>query len=262
MPDVDLRPAATTPLGAFGEGFACPWEGARHMARHPELWRYGVMPLALNLVITLLVLGLLILAVVGFAVYLHPRFPEGTWGIVWEVLAVVSMLVVAAGLAAATWMLLSGILTGHYYGKLAEAVERQLGVGPEEIREIPFRYQVADTLRDFAALIVVNSGLLLLNCLPVIGSLAAMCGALYFNSYVFGRDFLDYPLALRGMRRKDKHAFCHRHRWHTLGLGGVVLLLGLVPLLGAVVLTTAVTGAVLLGRRLAIDATPHLPISA
>jgi len=166
---------------------------------------------------------------------------------------VVALLLVAVGLAAATWILLNGILTGHYCAKLAEAVERQLGMPPEEICEVPLRYQVADALRDSAALLVVNGGLLMLNCVPLVGSLVAVCGALYFNCWVFGRDYLDFPMALRGMDRKEKRAFCGRHRWHTLGLGAVVLLLGLVPLLGAFVLTTAATGAVLLHRRLAAE---------
>jgi uncharacterized protein involved in cysteine biosynthesis len=229
------------------------------MTRHPELWRYGVKPMALNLAITLVVLGVLVVTAVGFAAYLHPEFPDGALGILWEVLAVLAMLLVAVGLAAATWMLLNGILSSYYYGKLAEAVERQLGLPPEEMCEISFRYQVADTLRDLAAMVLVNTGLLMLHCVPLIGSVAAICGAFYFNGYIFGRDFLDFPLALRGMRRKEKHAFCRRHRWHTLGLGTVILLLGLVPFLGALVLTTATTGAVLLHRRLAGSAAPLSP---
>jgi len=229
------------------------------MARHPGLWRYGVKLMALNLVITLVVLGVLVVAAVGLAAYLHPKFPEGTLGILWEVLAVLAMLLVAVGLTAAIWMLLNGVLSGYYYGKLAEAVERQLGLPPEEIREIPFRHQIADTLRDLGAMVLVNAGLLLLNCVPLVGSVAAICGVFYFNGYIFGRDFLDFPLALRGMRRKEKRAFCRRHRWHTLGLGTVVMLLGLVPLLGALVLTTATTGAVLLHRRLAGNTTPLSP---
>lgn len=259
MSDQDLRPPASTRFGGFVEGFGAPLDGLRYMVRYPALWRFGLLPMALNLVITLVVLVGLIVAAVGLAAYLHPKFPEGTWGIVWEVLAVLAMLLLAVGLAAATWMLLNGILSGFFYGKLAEAVERQLGLPPDEISEIPFRYQVADTLRDVAAMVLVNTGLLMLNCVPLIGSVAAICGAFYFNGYILGRDFLDFPLALRGMRRKEKHAFCRRNRWHTLGLGTVVLLLGLVPLLGALVLTTATTGAVLLHRRLAGNKTPLSP---
>jgi len=136
---------------------------------------------------------------------------------------------------------------------------RGLGWPAGAIREIPFRYQVIDTLRDLAAMLLLNTGLLALNCVPVVGSIVAICGALYFNGYLLGRDFLDYPLALRGMRRCDKHAFCRRHRWPTLGLGVAVLLLALIPILGALVPTTATTGAVLLHRRLTDDEAHRTP---
>jgi uncharacterized protein involved in cysteine biosynthesis len=247
----DMRPHRVAAIfREFFAGFRSPLDGARYMNRHPKLWRYGAMPTVLNLAITLLVLVLFLSMVAGIAVYLHPRFPEGALGVLWEVLAILSMLLVVAGLSAATWVLLNGILTGYFYSRLAEAVELQLGMSPDEIHEVSFRYQVIDALCDFALLVLINTGLLMLNCVPLFGSVVAVCGAFYLNCHVFGRDFFDHPLALRGMRRKEKRAFCKRHRWHTFGLGAISLLLGLVPLLGAFVLTTAATGAVLLHRDL------------
>ncbi len=240
-----------TAFAAMAQGFCAPWAGFRFMARRPGLWRYGVMPTALNLLITLLVLAVLIATAVAFVVYLHPRFPEGAWGTVWEVLSALGILLVAVGLAVSVWVLAGGILSGYFYGKLAEAVELEFGMRPEEIHEIPFRAQVVDTLLDFGWLALANSGLLLLNCLPGVGSVLAAVLGVYVNSYVFGRDFLDYPLALRGMRRSEKHAFCRGHRWQTLGLGAAALPLGLVPVVGAIGQTAAVAGAVLLHRELA-----------
>ena len=83
----------------------------------------------------------------------------------------------------------------------------------------------------------------------VIGSLAAMGGSFYFNWLILGSDFINHPLDLRGMRRAEKRAFVKKHRFHTLGMGAAVTLLLLIPILGAVLLTTAVAGSVLLHRR-------------
>ena len=261
--EVDQDEPAKTAAAAFREGFAVPWNGFRYMNRHPSLWRYGVIPILLNLLITIFVLALLILGVIAFATYLHPKFAAGWFGVFLEILCAIGLFVLAIGVAAGTWVLLQGILCGHYYGKLAREVELQLGMRPEDIREISLGYHILDALRDFFALAGINTAFLMLNCIPVFGSIIALCGALYFNCYIFGRDYLDYPLALRGMRRKEKHQFARQHRAHTLGLGAVVLLFNLIPILGAVVLTTAATGAVLLYRRLkpatARSSSPGIP---
>jgi uncharacterized protein involved in cysteine biosynthesis len=65
-----------------------------------------------------------------------------------------------------------------------------------------------------------------------------------------GLDFFDYPLSLRGKRRAEKRLFGRQHRPCVLGTGTAVAMLSLVPLLNALLLTTAVTGAVLVHRRL------------
>ena len=54
------RPAASSPIGQFVEGFAAPFEGLSHMRRNPSLWRYGIVPILLNVLITALTLAALL----------------------------------------------------------------------------------------------------------------------------------------------------------------------------------------------------------
>lgn len=250
----EMRQNSST-LDRFREGFRAPWEGFLFMKQNPALWRFGVAPVVVNLLITLVVLLLLIAAAIGFAVYLHPRFPDATGGLVLEVLSVVALVILVAAVSAAVWALLAGILGGHYYGKLAEEVERKLGIPPDRLREIPLRYQIVDALRDFGALAGINGLFLMMNCIPGIGSVFGAVGAFLFNCYVFGRDYFDFPMALRGIRRAEQRAFYRRRRPETLGLGAAALVFNLIPVVGAVLLTTATAGAVLLYRRLEEDAT-------
>jgi CysZ protein len=249
---VPLRPPAARSISAaFGEGLSAPWLGFRYMARHPGLWRYGIVPVLLNLLITTLLLVVLIALAVLFFRRLHPWFADG-WG--WtalEIVCGVALLACVLGLALLAYLVLQGILCGHFYGKLARQVELQLGVCPEEIREVPFSYQVADTLCDVGFLALVNAACIGVQIIPGIGSILGVCAGYYFNCFTFGLDYFDHPLALRGIRRKEKRAFAKRHRAHTLGLGTAVLALTLLPVINAVLLTTAVTGAVLLYRQLA-----------
>jgi uncharacterized protein involved in cysteine biosynthesis len=125
----------------------------------------------------------------------------------------------------------------------------QLGTPAGHLREVSFAYQVADTFRDVAALLAINVGLLALNIVPVIGSIVGLALTVYFDAFIFGRDYLDFPMSLRGMRRADKLAVCRAHRAETVGLGTAVFLLNLVPVVGSVGLATAATGSVLAYQR-------------
>jgi uncharacterized protein involved in cysteine biosynthesis len=246
-------------FAAFREGFLSPWEGFRFMNRNPRLWRFGVLPVLFNLLITAFVLVMLIVAGVWYARELHPRFAGSWWMRGVEVLAILGILAVVVGLALAAWLLLQSILCGYFYAKLARQVELQLGLPPGEIKEVSLGREIADGVRDVAALIGVNGGLLLLHVVPLIGSIVATVGSLYFDCWLLGLDYFEYPLALRGKTRKEMRQFAKVHRPQTLGLGAAVLLMALVPVISAIFLTTAATGAVLLHRRLANGDGPAVP---
>ena len=47
-----------TPPEAFIEGFATPFQGFAYMTQHTGLWRYAVIPIVLNLLITIAVVAL------------------------------------------------------------------------------------------------------------------------------------------------------------------------------------------------------------
>jgi uncharacterized protein involved in cysteine biosynthesis len=125
-----------------------------------------------------------------------------------------------------------------------------MGTKDDELVELPLMQEVTDTVRESLGLLVVNFIFLLVQFVPVAGQIVGIAGSYYFSSLALGQEFWDYPLALRGLRRKEKHAFARRHLFHTLGLGTAVMLLFLVPLVNAVMLTTAVTGTVLLHGKL------------
>ena len=244
------RPVSRFPLAAFWEGACGPWAGLRYMNCHPTLWRYGVIPVILNLIITAVVVVVLAWAAVTMT---QPWLADPTSAWHWRVvqwLVVLAILMAAGAGAFILWIVLQGVLCGHFYGKLAEQVESQIGIGDDEIREIPIMYQVVDTTRDTGFLIMANLACLLVQLVPGVGSVLGLVGGFYFNCAVLGMEYLDYPLALRGLRLKEKRAFVRHHRAHALGLGAVVAAVTFIPILGSILLTTATTGAVILHRRL------------
>ena len=252
-PKVAIHPSVQVAGEGFFAGFSAPWLGWRFMRAHPGLWRYGVIPLLLNLLITAVLLVLLI----GTAAYLfsefHGRAGEGWLWLAARVLVAIVLLAAAVALALLAWVFLQGVLCGHFYGRLAERVERELGLPREEIRSVPWSYQLADTGRDLAFLVGVSAGCLAVQIIPGLGAVLGVTAGYYFHAMTLGMDYFDHPQSLRGWRRSEKHRFAQRHRPCVLGLGTAVLLLALVPVLNAVLLTTSVCGAVLLHRRLATE---------
>ncbi|MBN1394755.1 MAG: EI24 domain-containing protein [Pirellulales bacterium] len=235
---------------SFLAGAAAPWNGLRFMSDNPGLWRYGLLPIAVNLLITGLLLGLLIGGGFYFLPAMHDYFAGGWWWRIVEVFAVLATIIAAVGLLLAVWLVLQAVLCGWFYDLLARQVELRLGTSPDELKDAPIAVQAIDALRAVGFIVVVNMGCLIVQIVPVVGSALGLCGSYYFTCATLGYEFFDYPLALRGLRRRDKLAFVRRHRPSTLGLGTSVALLAFVPVVSAVFLTTAVVGGVLLHKRL------------
>lgn len=248
-------------MARFLEGASAPFHGLRFLNRHPALWRYAILPTVLNLIITALAFTVLILAAIWLITEFHPQVTQGTTGKWWwlvvaaEIIAGMLLLMVCAIVTVLTWKLLGGILCGYFYGMLAEQVERELGVSDGELRSISLLYEICDTLLNLTLLVVVNIYILLLNVVPLVGGVLALLCSGYFTWYILGLDYLSFPLALRGVRRGPQFAFGHRHRMHSIGLGAVVFGLEFIPIIGAVLLTTAAVGSVLLHRRILLTPT-------
>lgn len=235
---------------AFVRGFAAPWHGFVYLCKHPRLWRYVIVPVLLNFVITAFVLAILLAAAVAYLAHVHPAFPEGWWGILLEIVTALCLLVAAGTLAFVVWLLLLGIFVGRSMGFLAKRVERELGTPEDQLHDIPWKHQIVDAFRDVAMLIAINGATLLLHLIPLVGSVLAVGVSLYFDSMLFGAAVFDYPLTLRGMRRDEKWTFLKARRPYVIGLGLATLLIGLVPVVGPIFTTTATVGAVLLYHEL------------
>jgi uncharacterized protein involved in cysteine biosynthesis len=249
-------PSASGGAAGFFEGVFAPLQGWRFLNRHRSLWRYAVWPIVLNLVISVVVFLVLLGTALWVVWHLHPWLTQdlsgGWWwlAVLGEVVVGILLLLVCALAVVVTWKLLTGILCGYFYGRLAERVERDLGVADDELRSVSLVHELLDTALSLTLLVTVNGTLLLLNIVPVIGGLIAVIGGFCFTTFILGLDYMGIPLSLRGVRRGAQYGFAYRHRTHTMGLGTAVLVVEFIPILGAVLLTTAAVGAVLLHRKL------------
>lgn len=235
----------------FVTGFLTPFRGLSFMRLRPTLWAYGVWPTLLNLLVTLLTLAFFLTSVGALGWWWEPStwWPWLDWLV--KGLAVLLAIVVAGVLSIGLWLVLQGLLVSYFYSLLAEKVERELGIAEGEIQSVPLSKQAIDTARSVGLLLSVLVITLLMAFVPIVGVVLGTVASLYGNWLLLGIEFWSYPLDLRGLRWKQKVAWCRQHRGYTLGVGAVVLTVAWIPILGAFFLTTAVTGVVLLHRRIA-----------
>ncbi len=245
-----LRPPANNFAGRLWEGFFAPFAGFKFLNSRSGLWKFALLPVAINLILTLLI----IVGIIALLWWLGPKvnasFDDTFLGWLMLIASWLGLVFAAIASTFVLYLISIQILCAQFFGLLAIEVEVALGMPRDELREISLWLQAIDAVRDLLSLLLVMFVCLVLNCVPVIGTVAAFVAVWYFDSFIFGRDFLDYPLALRAMRRAEKLAFCRRNRAHTLGLGGSALLMSLVPVIGSIFLATSVVGAVILHRRI------------
>lgn len=237
-------------IDRFLRGTRVPFDGFAYLRKHPSLWPL-VLPAALvNVFITgaaLLVLVMLAVVLVG---YVHPMFGEGFWQWVFEILVIIAIIVVVVGLTIVCWLLMQNIIGGHLLSKLAERVERQLGLAEDQIAPVPFSRQVKDGVYDTTLVLGIHGLAFAAQFVPVVGTMVAVPAALMADAYVFGSDFLNHPMNLRGMTFAQRRAMIRKHLPETVGIGVMTLPLGLIPIVGGLVMAGSVIGAVLLYREL------------
>jgi len=237
-------------ISRFLRGARVPFDGFAYLRKHPTLWPF-VLPAALvNVFITGAALVVLVLLAIVLINWVVPMFGDGFWQTVLMVLVIVAVVAVVVGLTIVCWLLMQNIISGHLLSKLAERVEKQLGLGEDEINAVPFVRQVTDGVYDTALVLGIQGAAFAVQFVPGIGTLVGVPAALAADAYVFGSDFLNHPLNLRGMSFKERRAFIRKHTAETIGVGALSLPLGLIPLVGGLVMACSVIGAVRLYREL------------
>lgn len=223
-------------------GLSIPLTGWRFMRQHPGLWRYGWAPIFINTVVSVVVLlaGLWLRSWV-FS-WIVPDTISSWWGQALLWLGYVVSFVLLLGMVVATSITLSLVLCAYFYGRLSYAVERRMGTPTDELTELSMVVEGLEAVRALIEIVWINLLLLALGFVPVAGPVLAGGLGWYWNSYILGAEFFDYPLALRGWRRKRRRRFTRHYRMPVVGLGTWIFFLNMVPVLGALVLNTAVVG--------------------
>jgi len=184
-------PAATSVKNGFMEGLLAPWNGFRYMCKHASLFWYAIIPFLLNLVITVFLLILLVPRGMKLFSSLRNSWESGWGWFVTNLIIGIFVTTIVLGIVVISWVLVQGILCDHFYAKIAEKVERQLGLPESEIEEVSFGYQIYDGVMDSGWLFLVNTACFLVQIIPGIGTVLGVCGGLYNNCMTLGGDQLS-----------------------------------------------------------------------
>lgn len=262
-------PSAAGAAGSLLAGATCPLRALGLLNRNRQLWPYVLIPILVNLVVGgLLYAGLFstgLRAIEGVVAGLPDWMAAIGVGVLLQALLIVGLL-----LGIGFLLLQFGVTLGSpWYGKLSEQLEQQL-TG----RTLPSHYAgVGGVLRDLgrallfevkklALLFGIGLPLLLLNLLPVAGTLLATAGGIALGATIACLDFFDPPLERRSLRFRAKLGMIRRSLPASAGFGLVCLGLVSIPFINLLAIPLCITAGTLffceqIQRTLEADGRPR-----
>lgn len=260
MAEQTMRAITPADLGGRGfltrlyQGFAYPFRGVRYLFSHPRLFHYSLIPFVLNTVLYAFFL---------YASYhwLFDPFQQAVmaWLPAWEILRKVLwyvLLLLAAVLflifAAVSFAIAGNILASPFHDLLSERVEQMLS--GTRVPTPPtwgamirmFGRGIKEELKKLSFFLVVQVAILLIWIIPVAGAVLHPFLATLATIWFVAVEFIDYPMARRGLLFRQRMGAFWRWKYQVLGFGAGAALFLLVPLAGLLTLPASVIGGTML----------------
>ncbi|MFC1751412.1 sulfate transporter CysZ, partial [Pseudomonadota bacterium] len=214
-----------------------------NLIRRPGLRRFVLIPLLVNI---LLFSAAIWLSTAYFDAYMAQVIPQGyewlEW-LLWPLFAVALMLTMFY-----TFTLIANFICAPFNGLLAEAVEREL-TGKTQSQETTMTQVIKETpatlwneVKKLGYFLSRAIPLLILFFIPVINIIAPFLW-IAFSASLLSKEYLDYPMANRGIEFKEQREILKGYRVNSLSFGGCILLLTIIPIVNFIVMPLAVAGA-------------------
>ncbi|HFC53890.1 MAG TPA: sulfate transporter CysZ [Gammaproteobacteria bacterium] len=215
----------------------------------PGIRRYVIMPLAINVAVFALLIGIGVAWFGGFVATLQPSLPGWLEWLIWPLWALFVLAVLLVLFF--TFSLLANLIAAPFNGLLAEAVERELR-GNDALPQTGL-WQL---LRDTPAILFSQLGkmgysvawavpLLLLFVIPGV-NIAAPFLWFAFGSWMLALEYLDYPMGNHGLLFRQQRRRARESRPLVLGFGAATTAMTTIPGLNLLVMPLAVAAATLL----------------
>lgn len=250
-------------LERWGRGFGYLMQGWAFVGKHPSLIKFCLLPMLLTILVFIGTFW-------GFWHYYADivaffwKKPDGWTAIFWWVFYVLFFFA-AIMLGYVLFFVVQSLLTAPFNDLLSERVEEvAYGNAPKPFSLSFMMKNLGRTLvHELARLGIYLAWmvpLLLLNFVPVIGTIAFSVGGFILTARFLAYNNLEYCMARREWRFARKRQLLRDHRSLTNGLGMGVALVLLVPVVGLLSVPMAAVGGTLLFCDLdkagAFEATP------
>ncbi len=211
------------------------------LLKRPELRRFIVIPLLINLILFAGALGLTGYFFADFLEWLIPDWLDWLRWLLWPVFGLAFILMTFF-----TFTLVANLLAAPFYDRLAERTEELITGGPSRVGDEPFAKVVVKEmgaeLRRLLYFVLRVIPLAILSVIPGINLVAPFLWML-FNAWFLGLEYTAYPLANHGVLFPEQRQLLRKARLGSLTLGGVVMFGVGVPVLNIVVPPAAVIAA-------------------
>jgi CysZ protein len=236
------------------DSFTYPFKAIKFLIMNKTLWKYIAIPVFLNIV------------VVGglgtWSFFLLKGWLFGLFAGWWMILAYILITIVGIALfafTAVTFMFLANIINAPFNDLLSEKTEEILSnrkIDEKFSLKVLAKDLKRTVIEEIKKLFVFGGGqllLLLLNLIPVIGSIAYVILSFIFTVFLLSYEYVDYPMSRKRIEFKNKLALIKKNWQKVFGFGLAVFVLLFIPLVNLVFIPLCVVG----GTRLYSEVYPE-----
>ena len=199
-------------ISRFRKGVSYPFGALRIFREHTALLKYAFIPFLINTIVYVL---FIFLTIHYFSDILHVFISRPDVWYMWILyyLVAILMVIVLFLLVFFSFTVVGSLIAGPFNDILSEKVE-EMAKGKVEERPFSFKEMLGDLKRDLPEegkkvgfLVSVQAGLLLLNLLPVLGSILYFFVAGSITLIFLAWEFVDCSLGRRKLRFAEKRRF-------------------------------------------------------
>ncbi len=218
------------------------------MLRLPELRRFVLVPLIVNILLFASMSVLLYSSLNDFILQLVAGLPEWLQWIDWLIWLLLGISIIL--FAYFTFTIIANIISAPFNGILAEAVEDyKLGKKENNASMGNVFAEIIPALKDEGRKIFYSLSrsipLLILLLIPGINFIASMLWLL-FGTWILSLQYLDYPLSNQKILFTQQRSLLKTKRWLIFGFGGAVMLGTMLPIVNFFIVPSAVIASTLI----------------
>lgn len=243
-------------------GFGLAFQGIAFLGRHRPLWKWAVLPAAINLVVFAAAFAIFLFFYADLYTlatsFLAIEPPQAWYAWLWVaplrllawMIGLLLILTVLVGLFFA-FLILGTAIASPFLDVLSQRVEAMVSGRMSEhkttllgaFRDIGGSMMIE--LRRLGFFVAVQAALVVLGLIPFLTPFAVVAASL-FTMLFLPLEYASFAMDRRQMSFQTRRALIWRQRWLMLGFGAAGFLTLLIPLLNFVCLPALVVGGTLL----------------